>query len=310
MVRRPGERTCRVVAAVVEGAVRGSRRGAVGGADVVSLRGSRGAQRVCAARLPGLHWAAVPPPTRTGCPTTPVGPAAPATAAPEEIRARCARHPAYRGAWPACLPRYLPGHVTGPLPPGGPGTAEAQADGYGGKGRQPYDHAAGAGHSEGAPRCRPRLESTRRPPPTLPTFASTTTTTSTSTDDGGIWKRRGSDTVAAQRRKRDRSTPRTGWPALEASGRKEAREEARRGKSEISMRRGLEKKEEKEEAGRSRAKAGCGETVGQLDVRGTVRRGGTRRSFIIRGEERPVRAPPPLPFAGSVVVEEGTRWRW
>jgi len=28
------------------------------------------AQRVCAARLPGLHWLSVPPPTRTDCPTT------------------------------------------------------------------------------------------------------------------------------------------------------------------------------------------------------------------------------------------------
>lgn len=38
-----------------------------------TLRGTYSAQRVCAARLPGLHWLAVPPPTRTDCPTTGTG---------------------------------------------------------------------------------------------------------------------------------------------------------------------------------------------------------------------------------------------
>lgn len=31
----------------------------------------RGTKRVCAARLPGLHWATAPPPTRTARPTNP-----------------------------------------------------------------------------------------------------------------------------------------------------------------------------------------------------------------------------------------------
>jgi len=34
-----------------------------------TLRGTYSAQRVCAARLPGLHWLVASPPTRTDCPT-------------------------------------------------------------------------------------------------------------------------------------------------------------------------------------------------------------------------------------------------
>lgn len=36
-----------------------------------TLRGTYSTQRVCAGRLPGLHWLAVPPPTRTDYPTMP-----------------------------------------------------------------------------------------------------------------------------------------------------------------------------------------------------------------------------------------------
>lgn len=178
-------------------------------------RKTRGTQRVCAARLPGLHWLVASPPTHTDYPTTvPRGRNGVVQGLVTGNKGDpCARNIDRQWAdtvRPTASSRPIGLSLSSPPP-------RRRAN--------PSHDVREESEERRASQYRTVKAARAKDASSLATPQETPTATTSHhrrspyqrdchDDDVGISEWRGSDTVAAQRRKRDRSTSRAGWPAF------------------------------------------------------------------------------------------------